>query len=229
MFVRSHLIANVNDWNSVDKDEFLLNWTAPKDLEADHYRLKLTLSALTQHSDMAKSSPMITTQSVEVTDRSWPIGERGVGNLRLVPGNVYVMEVDAMQGDSVVATMPRHRVWVPWEHRDSSPPLGGHSDPRPAFYHDIYFRTSSNGSPLEERLPALIKDSPDIFETEYHRLGMAWLDLHKKKAGALDQLRTLVGELPAGNVVRETAQSLVDGAADDQPVPRRLKFVGAAK
>lgn len=228
MFVRSHLIANLNDWNEVDEDEFVLSWTAPRDLEADHYRLKLSLSAPTQHPDMAKSALMITTQSVNVTDRSWPIGERGVGNLQLVPGNFYVIEVDAMQGDSVVATMPRHRVWVPWAHRESSPPLGGLSD-GPAFYHGIYFRTSANGSPLEERLPALIKDSPKMFETEYHRLGMAWLDLHKKKAGAPDQLRKLVGELPEGNVVRETAQFLLDAAANDQPVPRRLNFVGAAK
>ena len=65
-----------------------------------------------------------------------------------------------------------------------------------------------------------------MFETEYHRLGMAWLNLHKNKAGAMDKLRNLVQELPPGNIVRTTAQSLIDGHKDGQPTPKRFKFVG---
>ena len=225
MFVRSHLSASIVDWDSVDKDDFVLTWTGPKELEVDHYNVKLTLSAPAQHLDNVASAPVIATQSVKATERSWPVGVRGVGNLRLAPGNFYVIEVEAVQDGTVVASLPRQRVWVPWEHRDSAPPLSGDYETRPAFYNDIFLRTNVNGSSLEKRLPVLIRDSPQMFETEYHRLGMAWLDLHKNKAGAVDQLRKLIEELPAGNVVRSTAQSLVDASANEQPIPRRLKFV----
>ena len=101
----------------------------------------------------------------------------------------------------------------------------GRSGFKNLVYHGIYFRTSSNGHSLEERLPALIRDSAMMFETEYNRLGLAWLDLHKTKPGAADELRRLVEELPEGNVVRATAQSLLDTVANSEPVPRRLDFV----
>ena len=228
MLVRSHLSANVKDWDLVDKETFVLTWNAPGKAEVEHYNVKLSLSAPGQHPDMRNSTPVIATQTVKVTERSWPLGDRGVGNLRLEPGNLYVVEIDAVHDGAVVATLPRQRVWVAWDHRKSEPPLTGRSSSRPAFYHDIYFRTNVNRKPLEERLPALIRDSAGMYETEYNRLGMAWLDLHKKKAGAVEQLSKLVQELPAGNIVRATAQSLLDASANGQAIPRRLKFVAPA-
>jgi hypothetical protein len=66
-----------------------------------------------------------------------------------------------------------------------------------------------------------------MYETENNRLALAWLDLHKKKNGAADVLRKLILELPEGNVVRATGQSLLDAIDDGQSLPRRLEFVGS--
>ncbi len=225
MFVRSQLVSSVNDWDSVNKDTCVLTWSDAKDLDVEHYNVNLSLSAPTQFQDTASRSPKIVNQTVETKETSWPLGERGVGDLRLVPSNMYVLQIDAVRAGKVVGSTPPQRIWVPWEHRKSDPPKTkrGHMA---VFYNDIWLRTSANGRPLEERLPALIQDSPDMFETEYHRLGMAWLNLHKNKAGAMDKLRNLVQELPPGNIVRTTAQSLIDGHKDGQPTPKRFKFVG---
>ncbi|MDA1016067.1 MAG: hypothetical protein O3A00_16630 [Planctomycetota bacterium] len=224
MFVQSQLSANVQDWDAVD-DQFELTWKSPPQTAVDHYNVKLTLSAPTQHPGMSTMSPSIVTETVQVNETSWPVGQRGVGKMQLVPGNIYLIGIEAVRAGHIVASLPRIRVHVPWKHRDAAPPLTGLSQQRPTFYHDIYLRTNANGQSLEVRLPALIRDSPKMFETEYHRLGMAWLDLHKKKDNAIDDLRKLTVELPRGNVVRATAQSLLDATAANQPIPNRLKFV----
>ncbi len=95
----------------------------------------------------------------------------------------------------------------------------------PAFYNDIWLRTNVNGLSLEERLPKLIRESANLFETEYYRMGMAWLDLHKNKPNALDDLQQLTKELPVGNVVRATAQSLIETHKSGQQISNRLHFV----
>lgn len=226
IYVRSQLIANVSDWSSVEKDKFQLAWKGPKELEVDHYNVTLNLSAPTEDSWDASRSPVVSKQTVKTTEPTWPLGERGVGDLKLVPGNIYSVEVAAVKKEgTIIASSPRYRFWIPWEHRTATPPSMRRGS-RPAFYDNIWLRTNVNGKSLEERLPALIKDSPAMFETEYHRLGMAWLDLHKNKAGAKDKLRGLVKELPAGNIVRSTAQSLLDLSENGQAIPKRFKFVG---
>lgn len=224
MFVRPQLSANVDDWDQVG-DDFELTWDGPRTADVDHYNVRLSLSAPTQHPGIQTLTPSIVTETVQVKERAWAMGERGVGKLRLVPGNMYLIGIDAMSGGDVVASLPGCRVWVPWKHRKTDPPLTGLSSSRPAFYHSIWLRTNANGKSLEERLPALISGSPEMFETEYHRLGMAWLDLHKKKANAAADLRKLADELPMGNVVRTTAESLLKASANDEQIPKRLKFV----
>ncbi len=224
LYVRSHMTTNVEDWDSVDKD-FVLTWKAPNPADVDLYKVRLTLSAPMQHPDMVQSSPELVTETQDVKGNQWPIGARGVGKLQLVPGNIYVVEVDAIRNDQVACQLPRRRIWVPWQHRESEPPLHGMNSSSPAFYNDIWLRTNANGASLEDRLPTLIRESANLFETEYYRLGMAWLDLHKSKPNALDDLQQLISELPVGNVVRATAQSLIDTHTSGQPNPNRLQFV----
>ncbi len=224
LYVRSHMTANVKDWDAVDKD-FVLTWKAPRPADVDYYKVRLTLSAPMHDPDMVQSSPELATETQEVKGNQWPIGARGVGKLQLTPGNIYVVEVDAMRNDQLAFQLPRRRIWVPWQHRESEPPLHGMNSPSPAFYNDIWLRTNINGESLEERLPKLIRESATLFETEYYRLGMAWLDLLKSKPNALDDLQQLTVELPVGNVVHATAQSLIDTYKSGQPVPNRLHFV----
>ena len=224
MFVRPQVSANVEDWDQVS-DDFELTWNGPQQARVDHYNVKLSVSAPMQHPGIPTLTPSIVTESVQVKEPSWALGKRGVGKLRLVPGNMYLLGIDAVSNGDVVASLPRCRIWVAWKHRKTDPPLTGLSSSRPAFYHDIWLRTNANGKSLEERLPALISGSPQMFETEYHRLGMAWLDLHKSKANAAVDLRKLVKELPVGNVVRTTAESLLDASANGEQIPKRLKFV----
>lgn len=225
MFVRSQLFSSVHDWDSVDKNTSVVTWSDAKDLGVEHYNVNLSLTAPSQLQDAPARSPRIAKASVTTKETTWSLGEQGVGDMRLVPGNMYVLQIDAIRGGTVVGSTPPQRIWVPWEHRTSDPPKTGLGH-MAAFYNDIWLRTSANGKSLEERLPVLIKDSADMFETEYHRLGMAWLDLHKNKAGAMDKLRNLTRELPEGNIVRTTAQSLIDGHKDGLPIPKRFKFVG---
>lgn len=224
VFVRSQLMTDIADWEAVDKDSFVLNWTGPKEMDVDHYNVNLILSAPAQENRNASRSPVVAQQTVKVTEASWPLGERGVGDLQLIPGNIYMVEVEAIQDGAVVAALPRQRVWVPWEHRESTPPQSGFNA-RPAFYSDIWLRTNVNGKSLEDRLPRLIRDSANMFETEYHRLGMAWLDLHKNKPEGAEQLRKLIDELPEGNVVKTTAQSLLNTSKKGEQIPKRFKFV----
>jgi hypothetical protein len=224
LYVRSHMTANVQDWDAVDKD-FVLTWKAPSPSDVDSYKVRLTLSAPMQDPDMVQSSPELSTDTQEVKGNQWPIGVRGVGRLQLTPGNIYVVEVDGIRNDQVAYQLPRRRIWVPWQHRESEPPLHGMNSSGPAFYNDIWLRTNVSGLSLEERLPKLIRESAKAFETEYYRLGMAWLDLHKSKPNALDDLKQLTVELPVGNVVRATAQSLIDTHKSGQPIPNRLRFV----
>ena len=110
LIVQSQLSANVRDWDSVDKDEFVLTWDGPGQTVIDHYNVKLTLSAPGQHPDMPTLSPAIVTETVQVAERSWPVGQRGVGQLRLVPGNLYLIEIDAVsrrRGHGQFATTSR--------------------------------------------------------------------------------------------------------------------------
>ena len=73
-------------------------------------------------------------------------------------------------------------------------------------------------------MPEAIESTPNMFETEYYQLCMAWLDLHKNKVGATDKLRELL-KLPPGNIVRSSAQSLLDAHKDGLAIPKRFKFV----
>jgi hypothetical protein len=227
LYVRSHMTSNLQDWHAVDKD-FVLTWKAPDPVDVDHYKIRLSLSAPMQDPDMVQSSPELSTDTQDVKDNQWPIAAKGVGKLKLTPGNIYVVEVDAIRNDQVAYKLPRRRIWVPWQHRESDSPLHGMNSSKPAFYNDIWLRTNANGLPLEERLPKLIRESATAFETEYYRLGMAWLDLHKNKPNALDDLQQLTVELPVGNVVRATAESLIDTHKSGKPIPSRLLFVPPA-
>lgn len=221
MFIRSQITSNLAMPQPVGED-FVLQWQDALEGEVDHYRLKLSLSAPTN--ETSQPPPKLQTEVVETTQRRWELGKKGVGKLALVPGNYYAVDIEALHDDTVVAMLPTATFWVPWSHRQASPPIFDATGRR-AFYNDIYFRTSVNGSPLEERLPKLIEQSPEQFETEYRRLGLAWLGLHQNDAEAITQLQQLITELPEGNVVRATARHLLDLAADKKPIPRRFKFV----
>ncbi|MEM7478791.1 MAG: hypothetical protein AAF483_27725, partial [Planctomycetota bacterium] len=224
MYVPSNITSEVQDWQSVDKD-FVLKWTSPRHNEYDYYRVKLTLSTLMQHPDIVQMSPKLAMQMEEVRGQQWPLGAKGVGELKIAPGNIYLLEVEAVQDEKVVSRLPLRRLWMPWENRETKPPTVGMASDGPAFYTDIWLRTNANGKSLEERLPKLIENDASAFETEYYRLGMAWLDLHKEKPNAIPDLKRLVRELPAGNVARATALYLVQLHESGKQNPKRLNFV----
>ena len=225
-FIQSKLTTAIGDWQAVDPANFVLKWSNPRELEIESYKLNLSLSAPMQFPSMAERTPKIVTQTIKTTEPSWSIGERGVGNLKLAPGNIYAVQVEAVRGGTTVASTSIQRIWVPWTHRKCDAPKSGRGGfgNGPSFYNDIWLRTSANGRPLEERLPEAIESTPSMFETEYYQLCMAWLDLHKNKVGATDKLRELL-KLPPGNIVRSSAQSLLDAHKDGLAIPKRFKFV----
>ena len=73
---------------------------------------------------------MIATATVETPNTQWPLGEQGLGTLRLVPGNVYVLKVTALDAeDRLLGRYRAVRVWAPWKHRESVPPVDNRTAP----------------------------------------------------------------------------------------------------
>lgn len=231
---------NVQDWDRVDRDDFTLSWRgldATLQQQAARYELVMTLSAPAQMPDDSPDSARLSVSSASQTlaDQQWPVGAKGVGGLRLAPGNIYIFEVRAIdKNDTVIARWPKKRVWVPWGlRRTNAPPSGMGADRRNGspIHHEVWFRGKfSYGDGTEEtltqRVERFLREQPNAFEYDYVRMGKAWLDWHAGDSdGARQQLERLVRDLPAGNLARGTAAWLLQQMHDQQAPPKRLNFV----
>ena len=231
---------NVQDWDSVNKDDFVLTWRgldSTLQQQTAHYELEMTLSAPPQRPDDSPDSARSRVHSATqvLTDTQWPVGAKGVDGLRLELGNIYIFEVRAIDdSNTVVARWPKKRVWVPWEYRRTNAPMSG-IDPRTEddspIHHEVWWRgTFQYGDGTEETLPQrverFLREQPNSFEYDYVRMGKAWLDWHAGDTeGARQQLEQLVKELPKGNLARGTSVWLLQQMDDNKEPPKRLNFV----
>jgi len=232
---------NVQDWDRVKKDDFVLEWRgldATLQQQTAHYELEMTLSAPPQRPHDSPDSGRSSVHSArQITiDTQWPVGSKGVDGLRLNPGNIYIFEVRAVDdSNTVIARWPKKRVWVPWGYRRTDAPLSGmgagrrdHSTP---IHHGVWFRgTFRGGDGTEETLPQrverLLREQAYAFEYDYLRMGKAWLNWHAGDTeGARQQFEQLVKELPIGNLARGTTVWLLQQMDDQKKPPKRLNFV----
>jgi len=239
LVVRPAFGFSIGDWTCVDKDNFVLSW-APMDLatraKTARCELEMFLSAPPDSADQVTHAPVLQSAKIIVEDNRWPVGEKGVGELRLEPGNIYVFEVRALDASGVViARWPRTRVWTPWGHRTSDPPYASvpifvRSDVsnRPPIHHRVWHDGSfdkTRKDRLREKVARFLSDSSSAFEYEYVRMGKAWLDWHDDHQSARRQLEQLVKEFPEGNVARGTALWIIQQIDQSKEPPKRLLFV----
>ncbi|HEY3392319.1 MAG TPA: hypothetical protein VGK58_06415 [Lacipirellulaceae bacterium] len=235
LIVRPQLEPNLTDWTEVDADDFVLEWQslAHQSAAIDRYEVEMMLTAPSQIPHMVTQQRVIQSSKEAVRETRWEIGANGVGGKRLRPGNIYMLEVRALdRQNKVVARLPRTRVWVPWTHRNSSPPVHDVRAIREVPIYDRVWwqgRTIQRGQrPIElrEAVTTYLSANADAFEYEYVLLGQAWLNcLDGFSEAERVVLEELAEDLPEGNVVRGTARSLLNLLDDGKPLPKRLEFV----
>ncbi|UCE49246.1 MAG: hypothetical protein JSW47_03715 [Phycisphaerales bacterium] len=239
LVVRPAFALNVQDWDRVKKDDFVLTWRgldSTLQKQVAHYELEMTLSAPSQMPDSPDGARSSVHSAREIlTDTQWPVGSRGVDGLRLEPGNIYVFEVRAIgDNNTVIARWPKTRVWVPWGYRRTNAPISGIGTGRrdnSPIHHGVWFRGTFRraGGPKEtlpERVERFLREQPNAFEHNYVRMGKAWLDWHAGDIeGARQQLEQLVKDLPTGNLARGTTVWLLQQMDDKKEPPKRLNFV----
>lgn len=237
LVIRPRYDFNIEDFGQVDPENFALRWPgfkAPADQKV-RYELTMSLTRPGQLHGGAENMPQVRTTKEVTGQTSWPVAEKGVGGMRLAPGNMYVFEVKA--GDGTGTTLARWGpmwVWVPWRHRESHGAVGPSalSDEMP-IPDDLYYRWNVTYRKERVNFPQWVDrwlgDNPKAFEREYVAVIQAWLAWHDGKAAeARKQLIDLVRQLSKGNVAQATAISLL-GEMDASEKPprrlRRLKFV----
>jgi beta-lactamase regulating signal transducer with metallopeptidase domain len=246
LVVRPALGLNVRDWDSVDKDSFVLGWQGldPSHIEKGlQYELEMFLSAPDMAHNSIDRAPVIESAKQVMKENQWAVGAKGVGGLRLGPGNIYVFEVRAVdESGTVAARWPRTRVWIPWGYRESDPPFtsrpyrsGDDRYDSPPSYQGLYegswwvveFEYSDGRKEtLGEKVRRFVRDYPNIFEYEYVRVRKAWVDWHNGDDDAARQeLERLTKELPGGSLVRGTAASLLQQMDEGKGPSKRLNFV----
>jgi hypothetical protein len=239
LVVRPAFGLNIRDWDPVDKDNFVLRWQGldPAQVEKGlQYELQMSLSA-----PSAKGIPLIQSAEKTLKQNQWPVGAKGLGGLRLEPGNIYVFEVSAVDNSgTVIARWPKTRVWIPWPHRktlapcpgldtigrppdvDSMPPL----DKDGMWWRGEYTDRHGHTETMSEKVERYLRESPDAFEYEYIRLGKAWLQWHDGDAKrARQEFERLTKELPRANLVRSTALWLLQQMDQGKAPQKGLKFV----
>ncbi len=236
LVVRPVFQLNVREMDRVDKDDFVLRWhgfDAATQEKTIHYELEMSLSAPSQFSGLSPNRGQgIQSAQQAVAETEWLVGARGVGGIRLEPGNIYMFEVKAVDGaNTTIARWPNTRVWVPWGYRRTNAPLTGpDSEDSSPIHHGVYYRSTFSSGGREENLPQrverFLRENPDAFEHDYVRLGRAWLDWHAgDRDGARTQLEQLARQLPKGNLARGTAVWLLERMDSGEAPPRRLDFV----
>ncbi|MBN1419652.1 MAG: hypothetical protein JXP34_12815, partial [Planctomycetes bacterium] len=231
-----------DEWLRIDPSGHILSWEGlgPAASAGDvTYELELILSAPPQHPAETRAAPVLRSGKEKTEDPSWMLRARGIGALRLAPGNIYLLEVKALDAKGhVLARLPRTYAWVPWPGRETEPPAREEDMLKNSpIHHGVYMRGTYSGhlpngkeESLDERLDRFLRDYPDAFERNYARVGRAWLDWHGgKTTDARRQLRQISGELPDGNVARETAAWLLAKMERGDDPPKRLDFVASSE
>lgn len=212
------------DWSSVDPKSLVLRWSTVE--AAETYRVRFAVAGLSQHAGF-QELPDIAVGEVDTSGTEWAIGERGVGGVRLVPGNLYKVSVEARARDGrPVGRWGTTTLWVPWSHRAAKAPYVDpvrQDESRIApVEHDMWFRTPS----MRNRVDDYVAKHGDAFELEYARLAKAWWRWHDGDvAGARGELVALQKKLVPGNVVRETAIWFIGEIDSEGQPPKRLNFV----
>jgi hypothetical protein len=238
LVVRPAFALNVADWDPVNRDSFVLTWQGMDDSvmkeQGMQYELDMHLCTPSQSPGRAEDmNPIVKTVQKTLTQNRWPVGAQGVEGMRLVPGNIYMFEVRAVDAQGIAAARwPKTRVFVPWIHRQSDAPVA-RDRPRlgPPIYNKVWHRGSfdygdGNEETLRQKVARLVQETPDAFEWEYLELGQAWLAWDDGRVdSAREQLARLAAALPRGNLVRGTAVSLLAQIKQGEKAPRRLAFV----
>jgi hypothetical protein len=237
LVVRPHFAMNGAEGQAITDRDFVLTWPALPESDATgaiHYEVELTLSFPAGKGLMMGPDTMarLATATVETKEHSWPLGADGIGNLKLVAGNVYLLQVTAKDAQgNVVARFGRTACYVPWSHRKSAAPLLGDLSNAHRIFEAMapidaklwylgQFRDGASGrvETLPERLDRYLREKPDAFEADYVRVARAWLRWHDaatQEAGAAEvaaartALEELAKTLPAGNVAGDTAREVV--------------------
>lgn len=191
----------------------------------------MSLSAPAETPAWSWGWPILDSQTVRTTETQWPMGQQGVGDLRLRPGNFYLIDVAAVRVSDAaqLASWNRTFVWVPWEHGPQVPPLLG--DEVAPIHHKSWKNGHFAGHQESDERPDVtldrfLEEKPDAFEHAYVRVGKAWQSwLRDGEAVARPLLESLVTELPTGNVARATAKDLLERMGRGEDPPERLTFV----
>lgn len=234
LMVLPQLYFDIDDWTAVDPGEFILTWSDLRSAVQGEisYEMTMTVSGPDKSAHSATFAPDVG-QAGEITKANrWEVGAKGVGGMKLRPGNIYVFQVRAVDGSGLcVGESGKTRVWVPWTHRTSDPPYKDHDTYRqPPVDMSLWFRGEfsygdGRHEDLKEKVDRHLRDYPGAFEYEYLEVVKAWLDWHDGKIeAARDRLKPLVDKLPEGNVARETAGWLLAHAKPGEEPPKRLEF-----
>jgi len=234
-WVRPAFGVNLPDWDKVDRENFVLRWVKvrPPHAKSVRYEIRMSLVALAESPSMITHLPPVASGAQSLDGTEWPVGVKGVGGLRLMPGNLYLFEVRALdEKGAVLARSAKTPVWTAWDYRETEPPIieNDHKKLAP-IYADVWKNGSINygkvpDESFPQRIARFLREQPRSFEHDYVRLGRAWRDWHEgKEQEAAKQLRMLVEELPKGNLARGTAAWLLQEMGPGREPPKRLKFV----
>ena len=230
--VAEELQFSVGDWGAIDPTGLVLRWQPARAAGAGgeiRYELELSVSAPDENTGRLTGPPALMSKTVTTRDTEWPLGAKGVDGVRLCPGNIYLLNVNAIDDKAgIVAVGTRTRIWTPWAGV-TDPPLT--EARRCPIHHDIWWRGQFPGhedtdEEVDQPLDRFLRDHPTSFEYDYVRVGKAWQDWHHRgKAAARPELQELVEELPQGNVARDTAAWLLSELESGKKPPKRLRFV----
>lgn len=235
MVVLPEYALSIRDWDKVDLETFELSWNGPNVAKNKglRYEIEMSLSAPGESTDMGHSAPVVQSARQITTDTRWPVGEKGVGGMRLASGNFYLFAVRAIDGSGApAARWSETKVWVPWGYRRTEPPIvsDDHVD-LPPVYSDVWHNGNINYGKVEEedfrqRIDRFLRENPDSFEADYNRVGKAWIEWDKgDPKEARKQFEQLIGQLPKGNLARGTAIDLLARLDKGEEPPRNLQFV----
>lgn len=233
MVVRPQVHLPLDVYIRAGRHDFVLKWEDPGHASAaGEYQIELKLIGPPEMPTLPDYEKGIATAVQTVAGTAWPLGEKGVGGLRLVPGGLYTVRILVRGEDDELLARSRNRfLWVPWEHRESEPPSREHGTERQSPIHmgTWYRGTFRSGLgpevTLQTRVQRFLSDYPNAFEREYVQVGKAFLDWHDGKLEeAHEELERLVKELPAGSVPQATAEWLLAIEEEGASLPKRLEL-----
>jgi hypothetical protein len=255
LVVRPHFAMNVAEGQAIPIGDFELTWPAVPESDATgaiEYEVELSLSFPAGKGAIGGADTMarLVTATASTKEQAWPLGAKGVGDLKLCAGNVYLLQVTAKDAHGgVVARFGRTACYVPWRHRTSAAPrIGDLASSANAFeemapidaklWHLGQFHDGSRGTveTLPERLDRYLREKPDAFEAEYVRVARAWLQWHDAAATdaaavalARAKLDELARTLPEGNVAGDTARDVIRRIDSHAEPGKQLVYAAAAR